>query len=115
MEPSNSFIPHPNFFRDFPLIIFGAIDSSNYPFNRYAVFVAGAATISIPGSKVVAHIKAGKNGLVFAADTAALSSVGHVTVFTKETFLMQIPTANGTVPEHTVLYEGPCKGKELMK
>ncbi|KAL6716060.1 cytochrome c oxidase subunit 1 [Lecanora helva] len=85
------------------------------PVPQYAVFVAGAAKISIPGSKDVAHIKAGKNGLVFAADTAALSSVGHVTYFTKKTFLMQIPVADGIVPNHTVLYSGPCKGKELMK
>lgn len=85
------------------------------PYPQFVAFVAGAAKITIPGSTQEAFVHAGKNGLLFAADTAALSRGGHVTVFTKETFLMQVPTAGGIVPPHTVLYTGPCRGDELMR
>ena len=77
-------------------------------------FVAGAAKITIPDSIQEAHVHASKNGLVFAGDTAALSARGRFTIFTKETFLMQVPTAGGIVPPHTVLYTGPCRGDEPM-
>ena len=90
------------------------IDSSDTLRLRYAVIVAGAAHIKIPNSTQEAFIHAGKNGLVFAADTAALSRVGHISIFTEETVLMQVPTAGGIVPPHTVLYNGPCRGKELL-
>ena len=98
----------------FPIILctFGL---SDLVYLRYVVFVAGAAIITVPGSDEIAYVEAGKNGLLFAADTAALSSGGHVTYFNKETFLMQIPTAGGIVPNHTVLYTGQCRGEEMMK
>ena len=67
----------------------------------------------MPTSDVVAVVHGGKNGLLFAADTAALSSDGHLTIFTKETALLQIPTADGKVPPHTVLHSGACKGADL--
>ena len=88
---------------------------SDLVYPRYVVFVAGSAIITVPGSDKIAYAKAGKNGLLFAADTATLSSDGHVTYFNKETFLMQIPTAGGIVPNHTVLYTGPCHGEQIMK
>ena len=81
---------------------------------RYVVFVAGAAKITIPNSTQEVFVQAGKNGLVFAADTAALSTGGHVSIFTKETVLMQVPTAGGIVPPHIVLYRGPCRGNEMI-
>ena len=57
----------------------------------------------------------GKNGLLFAADTRDVSQGGHVTVYPseRETVGLQIPTENGTIPEHEVLYERPCSGDEL--
>ena len=58
---------------------------------------------------------AGKNGLVFANDTANLSSAGHGTFFTEETVLMQVPVADGFVPLYEVLYEGACKEPELVR
>ena len=90
------------------------IDSSDILRLRYVVLVAGAAHIKIPNSTQEAFIRAGKNGLLFAADTAALSRVGHISIFTKETVLMQVPTAGGIVPPHSVLYNGPCRGQELI-
>lgn len=56
----------------------------------------------------------GANGLFFAADTAAVSQFGHVTEFIEETILLQIPTADGIVPPHTILHPGACKGNELV-
>lgn len=82
---------------------------------KYAVFVSGAARITIPNSPQEAFVHAGKNGLVFAADTAALSRTGHTSIFFKETVLIQIPTAGGVVPPHKVLHLGPCRGKELFE
>ena len=83
--------------------------------NRFVIFVAGAAVITTPApnpQEAIAH--GNKNGLLFAADTAALSKTGHVTIFTEETILAQIPTKDGIVPPHKVLYEGGCKGAELV-
>lgn len=84
------------------------------PYPQYDVFVTGAAKITIPNSTQEGYIRAGKNALVFSADTAALSKGGHVTIFTEQTILMQVPTARGIVPPHTVLYTGACRGDELM-
>ena len=58
-------------------------------------------------------LSAGKNGL-FAADTAALSATGHITAFIEETVLVQISVEGGKGPEHRVLHEGGCRGKELL-
>ena len=58
---------------------------------------------------------AGKNGLFFANDTADLSTTGHGTFFTEETVLMQVPVADGIVPPYSVLYDGDCRGSELVQ
>lgn len=79
------------------------------------MFLSGEAEVSVPNSPQCATIGAGKNGLFFAADTAAVSTIGHVTAFTKETVLIQIPVAGGVTPDHVVLYSGPCRGAELVK
>ena len=83
--------------------------------SRYVMFLSGKAEITVPNSTQRAIISAGKNGLFFAADTAAVSAVGHVTDFLKETVLIQIPVAGGLAPNHTMLYSGPCKGAELVQ
>ncbi|KAF6225567.1 hypothetical protein HO133_009567 [Letharia lupina] len=85
------------------------------PYPQFVAFVSGAAKITIPGSTQEAFVHAGKNGLLFAADTAALSRSRYGIIFTKETFLMHVPTAGGIVPPHTVLYTGPCRGDEFMR
>ena len=79
------------------------------------MFLSGEAEVSVPTSAQCATIGAGKNGLFFAADTAAVSAIGHVTAFTKETILIQIPVAGGVTPDHVVLYSGPCRGAELVQ
>ena len=79
------------------------------------MFLSGKATVPVPNSTQCANIGAGKNSLVFAADTAAVSAVGYVTAFTKQTVLIQIPVAGGVTPDHVVLYLGPCRGAELVQ
>ena len=81
---------------------------------RYVMFLSGAAEVSVPGSSQHSFITSGLNGLFFAADTAAVSTTGHVTAFTELTILIQIPTAGGVVPAHRVLHSGPCRGEDLV-
>ena len=78
-------------------------------------FLSGKAQLSLPNSTQEATIHGGKDGLIIAADTADVSAQGHITKYPskKETIAVQIPTADGKVPPHTVLYQGPCKRGDL--
>lgn len=82
---------------------------------RWVVFLSGLAHITLPNSTVDAYVPGGKNGLIFAADTAAVST-GHSTNYpsNSETIALQIPTG-GSIPQHNVLYSGPCKPIELQR
>jgi hypothetical protein len=83
---------------------------------RWVSFLSGLAHVTLPNSTVEAYIPGGKNGFIFAADTAAVSTKGHSTNYPSdsETIALQIPTG-GTIPQHNVLYSGPCKQAELQK
>ena len=72
---------------------------------RYVAFTSGEAVISVPKSQRKAFIQGGKDGLIFVADTARVSKVGHLTQYPgdKETTALQFPTADGVIPPHTVL------------
>ena len=85
--------------------------------NRYVAFLTGKAVISLPNSPQTATIRGGKNGLIFAADTDAVSKLGHTTRYPseQETIGLSIRTAGGVVPPHTVLYDGPCRGQARVK
>lgn len=76
---------------------------------RWVSFLSGLAHITLPNSTVEAYVPGGKNGFIFAADTAAVSSLGHLTNYPSnfETIALQIPTG-GTIPQHNVLHSGPC-------
>ena len=77
--------------------------------NRFVVFVTGIATISVPSSPISAYIFGGTwNSLIIATDTAAVSTTGHSTLYDADTIILEIPTAGGVVPAHTILHEGPC-------
>ena len=80
------------------------------PPERWVAFLSGLAHITLPDSNVEAFVTGGKNGFIFAADTAAVSTKGHLTNYpsNSETIALQIPTG-GTIPQHNVLYSGPCK------
>ncbi|KAK5235584.1 hypothetical protein LTR47_003057 [Exophiala xenobiotica] len=56
------------------------------------------------------YIVSGVNPLIIAADTD-MRSPGHLTFYPSdtETVAMQIPFKHGKVPEHKVLYGGPCR------
>ena len=60
-------------------------------------------------------ISAGKNSVLIAVDTPDVSEIGHVTEFLEETIILQIPSAGGIVPEHTVLYQDACSCDELLE
>ena len=81
---------------------------------RYVAFLSGRTQITIPNSPQQAIFEGGKYGLILAADTAALTTVGHVsTTLEEEVTALQIPTLNGELPGHVVLYEGACRDTEL--
>ncbi|KAI4120562.1 MAG: hypothetical protein LQ338_006925 [Usnochroma carphineum] len=83
----------------------------NAPAVQYVAFIAGKAIVSTPETRQSAIINGGKAGLIIAADTADVSKQGHDTQYPTEqqTIAIQIPTADGKVPEHTVLHPGPCR------
>ncbi|KAN0133339.1 hypothetical protein V8E53_008779 [Lactarius tabidus] len=87
----------------------------NAPANQWVIFLSGLAHITLPNSTDEAYVNGGKNGLLFAADTSDVSTLGHSTNYPsrEETRAIQIPTG-GSIPSHTVLYSGPCCGKELL-
>ena len=78
------------------------------------MFLSGLAHVTLANSTVEAYIQGGENGLIFAADTADVSAKGHSTNYPsmEETRAIQIPTG-GTIPQHNVLYSGPCNGQQL--
>ncbi|KAI9451355.1 hypothetical protein BJY52DRAFT_1205942 [Lactarius psammicola] len=86
------------------------------PAIQWVAFLSGLAHVTLANSTDEAFIYGGKNGLIFAADTSDVSVKGHSTNYpsNQETRVMQIPTG-GIVPQHTVLYNGPCKGNQLAK
>ncbi|KAI0280680.1 hypothetical protein BGY98DRAFT_914353 [Russula aff. rugulosa BPL654] len=87
----------------------------NAPTPQWVAFLSGLAHITLPNSTVDACVRGGKDGFIFAADTAAVSG-GHLTNYpsNSETVALQIPTG-GTIPQHNVLYSGPCKQTELQR
>ncbi|MCJ1330782.1 hypothetical protein MMC10_007469 [Thelotrema lepadinum] len=86
----------------------------NAPSVQYVSFLSGKAVISLPNSTDTATIRGGKFGLIIAADTANVSTLGHNTTYPtdSETVALQIPTAGGIVPGHEVLHGGPCTAEE---
>lgn len=81
---------------------------------RWVVFLAGTAVISLPNSTEKATIQGGRQGLILAADTKNVSTLGHITTYPSQnsTVYVQIPLANSTVPMHKVLHTGPCLDEE---
>ncbi|KAI9712067.1 MAG: hypothetical protein M1820_001776 [Bogoriella megaspora] len=82
----------------------------NAPVVQWVAFIAGEAVISLPNSTQQARIQGGRHGLILAADTANVSTLGHITNYPSkhETVALQIPTVNNEIPSHQVLHEGAC-------
>ena len=78
--------------------------------HRYVAFLSGEAVVTLPNSTQTATIYGGENGLIIAADTANVSTYGHITTYpsNRETHAIQIPTLYNEIPAHTVLHAGPC-------
>ena len=82
--------------------------------NRWVAFLSGLAHVTLPNSTDSVYIHGGANGLIFAADTAERSTFGHLTNYpsSSETRVLQIPTGGG-IPNHKLLYSGPCQNCDL--
>ncbi|KAI1124041.1 hypothetical protein F5Y10DRAFT_39939 [Nemania abortiva] len=88
----------------------------NAPQNQWVVFTSGLAYITLPDdNSTSAYVAGGQFGLIFAADTKDVSVKGHRTEYPgiTETIALQIPTADGEVPKHQVLHDGPCGISEI--
>jgi hypothetical protein len=89
----------------------------NAPNVQYVAFLSGLAHVTVPGkgTNTSVFVQGGANGIIFAADTAAVSSSGHTTVYPsgEDTRVLQIPTLGGAIPQHTVLHAGPCLACDL--
>ncbi|KAL9599317.1 MAG: hypothetical protein Q9219_003944 [cf. Caloplaca sp. 3 TL-2023] len=86
----------------------------NAPVVQWVYFTGGKAVVSLPDSPETATIIGGAEGLILAADTANVSTVGHFTDYPSKdlTVGLTIPVAGNEVPEHTVLHMGPCTAVE---
>ncbi|KAI0144972.1 hypothetical protein BJ166DRAFT_583166 [Pestalotiopsis sp. NC0098] len=86
------------------------------PSNEWVMVLKGFAVITLPdNSSSTFMATAGEPGLFFAADTAAVSEKGHGSYFpgVTETIFLQVPTKNGSIPEHEVIYEDmACDAQE---
>ncbi|KAI4197341.1 MAG: hypothetical protein LQ350_005961 [Teloschistes chrysophthalmus] len=80
---------------------------------RYVYFTSGLAVVSIPNSTASVRIKGGRDGLIIAADS---TGAGHVTKYPsgQETVALLVPTLGGSLPGHSVLYEGGCRREDEL-
>jgi len=72
------------------------------------VTMQGGGVVTLPTTNKTVSLPAGS--LIIANDTADVSTIGHETKWAKVRFAMQLPFANGVVPDHTVVdAHGPCR------
>ncbi|KAL8633729.1 hypothetical protein Q9189_000465 [Teloschistes chrysophthalmus] len=85
----------------------------NAPVVQYVYFTSGLAVVSIPNSTASVRIKGGRDGLIIAADS---TGAGHVTKYPsgQETVALLVPTLGGSLPGHSVLYEGGCRREDEL-
>ncbi|KAK8058417.1 hypothetical protein PG994_008865 [Apiospora phragmitis] len=90
----------------------------NAPYNQWVVPITGFGIVTLPDDPAAGLYVAKDmpNGIIFAADTADLSHVGHGALFPgyTSTILLQIPTLGNKVPEHTVLHAGYCTSNDTI-
>ncbi|KAL8992408.1 MAG: hypothetical protein Q9169_007124 [Polycauliona sp. 2 TL-2023] len=86
----------------------------NAPAVQWVYYTSGKAVITLPKSPDTATVFGGANGLILAADVAAVSKLGHTTVYPsgQETTVVVMPIKGNMVPKHTVLHKGACTAKE---
>ncbi|KAF3763240.1 hypothetical protein M406DRAFT_261022 [Cryphonectria parasitica EP155] len=85
------------------------------PSNQWVWFVSGLAYITLPTDETTAAFVSGEFGLIFAADTADVSRLGHRTQYSgiTETVSIAMPTTDGMIPSHSRLHYGPCSTEEI--
>ncbi|CAJ2508770.1 Uu.00g137960.m01.CDS01 [Anthostomella pinea] len=83
---------------------------------QWVYMTSGLAYTTVPGNNSAgAYMTGGEFGLIFAADTADVSTEGHRTQYhsNTQTIGIQLPTLNGETPAHDVLHSGPCVTGEV--
>lgn len=84
------------------------------PVPQLVHFLSGVAHLTLPQDpSVELWIVGGKGGLLFATDT---EGVGHITKYPsdQDTVALTAPFADGRIPEHEVINEGPCWGNQTF-
>ncbi|KAL6702548.1 hypothetical protein ACN47E_001545 [Coniothyrium glycines] len=84
------------------------------PVAQLVHFISGAAHITLPFNDTASlWLMGGKGGLLFAVDT---TGSGHITRYPsdQETLAITAPFANGLVPDHEVVADGPCLGQQTF-
>jgi hypothetical protein len=76
--------------------------------------LSGLLHVTVANTTQDVYIRGGKYGTVFVADTAEVSKTGHYSFFPEDSVMVRLPTDGGKVPEHTVLYSGPCKDEHVV-
>jgi hypothetical protein len=83
--------------------------------------LSGLVHIRIPTSTLEPSasevwVEGGRHGLIIAADIPSRSRYGHFAEFPGDaaTVLVQVPTANGEIPDHDLLHMGPCGWEEMI-
>ncbi|TFY61154.1 hypothetical protein EVJ58_g4702 [Rhodofomes roseus] len=94
-----------------PPNFYGGVHNAPYP--QWVVFTSGLAVVTLPNNPGTAYVPGGPNGVIIAVDT---TGSGHNTSYPSngETVALQIPFADGAVPPHTVVSEGPCVGNQIQ-
>lgn len=85
--------------------------------NRWVVITSGVALLTVPDEdQYPEHLfSAGSEfGLLFAADTANVSRLGHDSWYITDVTFLQIPTKNGEIPIYKTLHMGSCYANETV-
>lgn len=81
------------------------------------MIISGVALLTVPDEgQYPEHLfSAGLEfGLLFAADTADVSRLGHDSWYITDVTFLQIPTKNGEIPRHKTLHIGSCHVHETV-
>jgi len=116
-------------------LFLGSLDNASYtvipprfhgglhvdPAPQYVAFLSGLAHVTLPNvtypaPQEEAWIVGGKYGVLIAVDHAGVSKYGHITTYPSDsdTVSLQIPFRDGKIPDHKVLYQGPCGWEEMV-
>ncbi|KAF5392195.1 hypothetical protein D9757_001523 [Collybiopsis confluens] len=79
----------------------------NAPNAQWVAVLTGHGNVNFPQSPATPNLTFGAGSLIIAMDTPGTSTIGHRTVWTGGSVVMQMPFAPGFVPEHKTI-EGAC-------